>query len=396
MAKYCFANFKKNKKSSVSHLQKEANREWENEEKYKSEIDFEVQNIYLKKTENWNEKIDEILKENELEARSNSIVMTTTIYGFSEEWEDDLLKKHTEDEVEQIKRAYFEKCYEFEKTRGECINFVIHTDEEGNWHAHAATVPITNSIITKAIPQVDKDGNIKRNTKEGSKSFGKIIYKQEPVLNDDGTPKMRKALSAKTIFGNRSKMSKDQTAFYEYCGKPFGMERGECRIQDAPGAKKHLNEAEYKAKAEAENTKKDAEDYAKKLKEKADKYEASARLQAENVFKTSQKAKIDALKQKESDYMAKLKKLQENETELNELINTIKTGKQASIDDFIDYVVDKAVVVNKANYKATLLKNRDAYLGQKGIYSEKTIKERRMAISTFNDSTKSKENGLEL
>lgn len=285
MANYCFANFQKNKRNSVSHLQKEANREWENEEKYKSEVDFNFQNIFLKKTENWNEKIDEILEENGLKARSNSVVMTTTIYGFSEEWEEDLLEKYSEDEVEQIKIEYFKKCFEFEQTRGECFNFVIHTDEEGNWHAHAATVPITQSFVTKAVPQVDKDGNIKRCTKKGSKSFGKIIYKQEPVKNEDGSIKTQKALSAKAIFGNRKKMSDEQTRFYESCGKAFGMERGEIRLQDKPATVIHLTETEFKAQKTKENAMNIADFLKSEAQKKSDEIIANAKAEAKAVNK---------------------------------------------------------------------------------------------------------------
>lgn len=226
MEKYCVATFKKNKRNSVKNLQKEANREWENPEKYKSKIDQKKQNIYLKKSENWDEKIDEILQKNGVKERKNSVVLTTTIYGFSADWEQELLEKYDPQTVEKWKKDYFQKCYEFEQTRGECINFVIHTDEEGNWHAHAATVP----IISKEV--VDENGN----------------------------KTVRKGLSAKEIFGNRMKMSKDQTEFYEMCGKPFGMKRGKCRIQDKPGAVKHLTETEYKAKQELEKANAKAEE----------------------------------------------------------------------------------------------------------------------------------------
>lgn len=328
MAKYCFANFQKRKRSSVSHLQKEANREWENEEKYKSEVDLETQNIYLKHSENWNEKIDEILEENGLEARSNSVVMTTTIYGFSEEWEDDLKEKYSQEEIDKIKVEYFKKCYEFEQTRGECFNFVIHADEEGNWHAHAATVPVTESFVTKSVPQVDKDGNVKRYTKEGSKSFGKIKYKQEYVKNEDGTIKTQKALSAKAIFGNRKKMSDEQTRFYEECGKAFGMERGEIRLEDKPGAVKHLTEAEFKARQIKDNARRTADDLEERTQAVVDKIKKRT-IEKANRILAEAKERAKALTEELDDREIKLTSREKNLEAEKDTVASLK----ASLED---------------------------------------------------------------
>lgn len=342
MAKYCFANFQKQKRNSVSHLQEEANREWENEERYKSEVDLERQNIYLKKSENWNEKIDEILEENGLQARSNSVVMTTTIYGFSEEWEDDLTEEYSQEEIERIKVEYFKKCYEFEQTRGECFNFVIHADEEGNWHAHAATVPVTESFVTKSVPQVDKDGNVKRYTKEGSKSFGKIKYKQEYVKNEDGTIKTQKALSAKAIFGNRKKMSDEQTRFYEECGKAFGMERGEIRLEDKPGAVKHLTETEYKAREIKDNAMRTADDLERRALSFSEKIKRKAQEKADKIIADAEevaKAKIEEADNYEitikSRYKDKQKELDEIDATKAEL-NAQKTQQDKLQEDLIN------------------------------------------------------------
>lgn len=249
MSKFCVVNFQKNKRSSVKNLQKEANREFEKKENYKNEIDMNIENIYLIKTENWNKIIDELLNKYNIKERKNSVVLTTSVYGFSSEWEESLLEKYNGDvkKVEEDKLEYFEKCYEFERTRGVCINFVIHKDETGNWHAHGATVPLLYTDVTESVPQKDELGNILRY--ESGKSKGKVRYEQVPVIGEDGKRKEKVSLSAKEIFGNRKKMSDTQTLFYEQCGKPFGMERGECRIMDAPNTVKHLTEVEYKAKA---------------------------------------------------------------------------------------------------------------------------------------------------
>lgn len=371
MAKYCVMNLKKHKKSSIKNLQKEANREWENEEKYKNNVDLDFKNVYLKKSENWEKDVEEILEKNDIKnLRSDSIYMTTSIYAFSPEWEEELLEKYPEEEVEKEKLEYFQKCFEFEQTRGEVINFVIHTDEDGSWHAHAATVPITETPVTTSVMELDEQGEPVR-YKTG-KSKDKIKYKQEPVLNDDGTPKMRKALSAKAIFGNRAKMSKDQTAFYEYCGKPFGMERGECRIQDAPGAKKHLDETEYKAQQE----KQAALDISERLKAQGQKALDDAREEAENIKKFY---KEDALKQAKEKFKAKYKALEDDikerdtnstnlynnvlkmNSEASELLKTIKDQKENSenpeVINFIDYYVNNSKFVKKE----TMLKMYDDF-----------------------------------
>lgn len=366
MAKYCVMNLKKHKKSSIKNLQKEANREWKNEEKYKNNVDLDFKNVYLKKSENWEKDVEEILEKNDIKnLRSDSIYMTTSIYAFSPEWEEELLEKYPEEEVEKEKLEYFQKCFEFEQTRGKVINFVIHTDEEGSWHAHAATVPITETPVTTSVMELDEQGEPVR-YKTG-KSKDKIKYKQEPVLNDDGTPKMRKALSAKAIFGNRAKMSKDQTAFYEYCGKPFGMERGKCRIQDVPGAKKHLDETEYKAQQEKQaalniserlkaqgrkvldNARKEAEDIKKKYKE-------DALRQARKKFKASYNALIEELNTKYTNATNLYNEALKMNSEASELLKNIKDKSEepesSEVIDFINYYVTK----NQFAKTSTLMK----------------------------------------
>ena len=228
MPKYCVANFAKHKGADIKGLQDEANRDFEDKDKYKNPIDWNRtdKNRYFAKSEDWKKSIDDILKKYKIKPRKDAVLFTTTVYGFSKEWEEDLLKekleKLKEDEalqgepqeklekiaqkqVDFVKHKYFEECFKFENTRGKCFSAMIHTDESGNWHMHTATVPV-----------------IDHPTQEGKKS-----------------------LSAKRVFGNKKHMSEEQTRFFEQCGMPFGMERGACRV-DTDEKVTHRTEQEYK------------------------------------------------------------------------------------------------------------------------------------------------------
>lgn len=271
MPKYCVANFAKHKGADIKGLQDEANRDFEDKDKYKNPIDWNRtdKNRYFAKSEDWKKSIEDILKEYEIKPRKDAVLFTTTVYGFSKEWEEDLLKekleKLKEDEalqgepqeklekiaqkqVDFVKHKYFEKCFEFENTRGKCFSAMIHTDESGNWHMHTATVPV-----------------IDHPTQEGKKS-----------------------LSAKRVFGNKKHMSEEQTRFFEQCGKPFGMERGACRV-DTDEKVTHRTEQEYKihkdnealAEREAEVTAK--EDAVKVREDNATTREDSVKTREDDV-----------------------------------------------------------------------------------------------------------------
>lgn len=258
MANYCFANFQKHHSNSVTNLQREANREFSDPKRYKNDVRLNQsdQNFYFAKSESWKNSIDDILEKYGIKKRKDSVVLTTTIYGFSEGWEDALYKSgKTQDEVEEQKKEFFKKCFEFENTRGKCINFIVHVDEAGQWHAHAATVPITEVPIKKMKPIFDKDGNPER------LKNGRLKYDYDYQKDAEGNILKRYALNAKAIFGSRRKMSEEQTRFYESCGKPFGMERGECRIDDTEeDRRKHLSEVEYRHMVRAKEKMKKYED----------------------------------------------------------------------------------------------------------------------------------------
>ena len=220
MAKnYCVMTMGKRHRRDVRGLQKEANREFENDEKYKNNVDLSrtKDNIYLIKSDDWNESIDEVLEENGITERRDSVVLVTSVYAVSSDW----LKSHKEEDAMQ----YFANCLQWEMdNKGQVINAVIHMDEDTP-HIHCVVIPL--------VKKLDKKGRKK--------------YKNKPKTDENGNATYHMGLSAKTLFGNKVKMSKMQTDFWEKCGKDLGMERGEIRIEDDEEAKKRLTEAEYKA-----------------------------------------------------------------------------------------------------------------------------------------------------
>lgn len=324
MANYCFANFQKNHSNSVTNLQREANREFSDPKRYKNDVRLEKsdQNFYFAKCESWKNSIDDILEKYGIKKRKDSVVLTTTIYGFSEGWEDALYKSgKTQDEVEEQKKEFFKKCFEFENTRGKCINFIVHVDEAGQWHAHAATVPIAEVPIKKMKPVFDKDGNPKR------LKNGRLKYDYDYQKDAEGNILKRYALNAKAIFGNRRKMSEEQTRFYESCGKPFGMERGECRIDDTEeDIVRHMSEVEYKAM-------KRAEEKAKEVRQAASDDALDIRMKARSVLKN---ANQEAKKIK-SDAEEKAEKIISNAQEQakEEAKRIVESGKK-QVDDYFE------------------------------------------------------------
>jgi len=201
----------------------------------------------------------------------------------------------------------------------------VHVDEAGQWHAHAATVPITAVPIKKMKPVFDKDGNPKR------LKNGRLKYDYDYQKDAEGNILKRYALNAKAIFGSRRKMSEEQTRFYESCGKPFGMERGECRIDDTEeDRRKHMSEVDYRhtarAKEKAKKIVDDARDTVLKMKEEereklraANRTLREANQQAEkiinNAYEESERIKQVAKKQADEELEERERKLKEEEAQ---------------------------------------------------------------------------------
>ena len=267
MAMYCVANFAKRKVGDIRGLQDEANRTFDDPSKYKNEVNFEKtsSNIYFAKSDDWRESINEILEEHGIRPRKDAVLFTTSVYGVSKEWEDSLRAKYDSARVDAIKRDYFADCFRFEQSRGKCFSAVVHVDESGNWHMQCATVPI-----------------VKHPTKDGQMS-----------------------LSAKRVFGNIKHMSEEQDRFFEQCGKPYGMERGKCRI-DTSEHKKHQTEAEYKLNQDRQRLDEARKDLAQQMADYS--------------------AKMDALRRREDD-------LDEREAEIKRKESLIETRNTQAKED---------------------------------------------------------------
>lgn len=294
--KYCVLNMKKNGRSDVKGLQDEANR---TAEKYKNEIKKErtKDNYFFKRCDDWNSKITEVLEENHIEEKNKSVVLVTSVYSASSEF----FEGKSRDEILE----YFEKCLEFECRNGSVISAVVHFDE-GTPHMQTAKVPVLDTPVEvcNIVPKKDEngkimtdgDGNTVAERYEHGKQKGRIKYKRTVLKDENGCVVTHKGLSAKYLFGNKVKMSKTQTEFWEQCGKPFGLERGEIRVETQEEAKEHLTEAQYKA----EQIIKDAEQKAEQMLKGAE---------------TSLKAYRDELRQKDEE-------LQEREKEALKMQNT--------------------------------------------------------------------------
>lgn len=286
MPKYCVATYSKHKKGDIKGLQNEVNRTFDDKSKYKNGIDWErtPNNIIFAKSDDWYKTITETLEKNNIKPRKDAVLFTTSVYGFSSEWESDLLKTKSQDEVDEIKRNYFTKCYEFEQTRGECFSAIVHVDEGGNWHMQCATVPIVDHP-----------------SKVGQKS-----------------------LSAKTVFGNKKKMSQEQDRFYNQCGKPFGMERGKCRIETSENVK-HLTEAEYKARKEREVLDKQKETFDRNKKDLDEQLRRYLRRSSElREREKENKAKAEQLSNQEYALKARRNALDAREDTLSSKESIIK------------------------------------------------------------------------
>lgn len=312
MAAYCVANFDKHKRADVRGLQAEANREME-KGKYKNDVDPSrtAQNFYFVRSDDWQKSITEAIEEAGVKESKTSVVLTTSVYSASPEW----FEAHKDDRAAVM--AYFESCLEFERSRGKVINAVIHFDETTP-HMQTATVPIVDVPVMECKQKTELDENgeeVIARYKKG-KSKGTPIYERTPKTDENGQVIMQKGLSAKTVFGGKVKMSREQTRFWEQCGKPFGMERGECRVKTPEAAKERLDEAEYKAQQIIKGAEKEAARTRQEAREKAQTEADGIKSKAEReAAQTRQKAEIDAAqtRQRADNYEARVQTWAEDE-----------------------------------------------------------------------------------
>lgn len=272
---YCVMNMAKRHRADVRGLQAEANREYDDEEKYKGNVDLtkSSDNVYVVKSDDWHKSISEALEGAGLKENRESVVLVTSIYDMSQDWFD----SHTDEQ----RMEYFQKCLDFErKTKGEVISAVIHKDET-RWHLHVATVPIVAVQDVECVKVVEKDENGQEQVVRDK--AGRPKYKRYKKFDENGQSVMHVGLSAKTVFGNKVKMSKMQTQFWKECGKDLGMERGEIRIEDTEEAKERLTEAEHRAKKIVETADKKSDDTVKAAEERAAEIVRQAEAEASRI-----------------------------------------------------------------------------------------------------------------
>ena len=201
---YCIMRTEKRKRIAFCGLQREVNRTRADHEEKGIEFDGSQidwtrtdNNIYIRKTDNWNRAITERLEAEGVKERKNSVVLLDTIFTASPEF----FETHTTEEAAE----YFKDCLKFyinafcqgDKTR--IISAVIHLDETTS-HLHVASIPLYNDI--------------------------KGMH-----------------LSAKSIMGNRVAFSNRQTEFFLECGLERGMERGE--ICEGVEPREHIEQRKY-------------------------------------------------------------------------------------------------------------------------------------------------------
>ena len=155
------------------------------------------------------------------------MVLITSVYSASPEW----FEGKSRDEILE----YFSKCLEFEQRKGEVINATVHFDETTP-HMQVATVPVLDvpTVVCHPIAQKDAEGNVilddEGNEVPERDKKGRLKYKRTTLM-ENGQIVTHKGLSAKTVFGNKVKMSKTQTEFYEMCGKPLAWNVGKSGLK---------------------------------------------------------------------------------------------------------------------------------------------------------------------
>lgn len=364
--KYAVMTSAKRKRGAVKNLQNEVDRELE---KYKNDVDLSKskQNIYLRKSDNWNRDITRLLKEKNLKEMKDNTVLITTVYSFSPEWYKDNVKTFGKAKADEIMLDYFKDCLAFEeKKRGICISAVIHLDETTP-HMHCASVPIVESPVRESVACTDEKGEYVRYAN------GKIKYKYVPKFDDNGKPLMKTSLNASAVFGNKVKMSKTQTEFVKECGVKYGLQRGEMRIYTDEKVK-HLEEEDFKMKKRQDELNAYALELSKQarlIEEQRKKLEQDEKDREERIKKENKKIeerrdkekkahekKINDLKKKYDDLEAKYlkdeKKFEKNIESARNEVRSLRTENEAlrrncdNISTFID------------NANAEIRKNVDA------------------------------------
>lgn len=257
-ANFCVMNLKKVKRSdNMKGLQAEANREYEDAERYHNNVDLSRSylNVSLIHSDDWRESIYGEIRKEGVTMDKDSVLGISAVYTASPEW----FEEHP-DRQEQI--AYFKDCLAFhERHFGKVVSAVIHYDEDTP-HMQVLSVPILEAPKMENYWICKDDG---REVKPGDDRWGAPDTrrrKQKYVLDKNGKKVMTKGLHGGRALGNKRHLSHLQDEFAEQCGKPHGLERGECRVDsdeqvEHKTALQHkveeLEEREAKAQEELED-----------------------------------------------------------------------------------------------------------------------------------------------
>ncbi len=204
----------KRKRDAVYGLELEANRTLEQHidglDFNRSDIDWTLtnQNIFLKRTDNWNKEITRQIEEAGIKeiskGKNASVVLLDGLYTASSEWFD------THPKEEWLK--FFKDCLDYHirtyagSDESRLLNAVIHLDETCP-HLQVASIPIL----------------------------------------DDG---IRLRLSAKDIMGGKQDYRKRQDRFYDQVSKKYGLDRG--KVVDEGELRLHLTKREWQIATQQE------------------------------------------------------------------------------------------------------------------------------------------------
>ena len=352
MASFGITRVEKRKKWDVAGIQMEANRDRKRDhedkgiEFYLSDINWAKtdDNIYLKKTNKWNDYINKTLEKYGINSyRKTAVMMLDGLYTAS----PDFFENKTKNEM----LDFFKDCYNFHVEtycggdENLMINAVIHLDETTP-HMQLASIPIVH----------DRDKNKSR-------------------------------LSAKNIMGNRGDYRKRQDKFFEEIGQKWELERGE--KSDPKAKREHKEKLQY----EVENLAKKSDELNVSIKAKMKAFE-NAKSQMEKLTQRIDQSikNVDEIDKKHS-LIAGMGKVIVDEKVFNDLVkyseiektlsgslneifskinqqnrNIIAMQKMINDNEKLTEDIDK--VMNNANYKRVSKKVNELKKQEKDLVKE--------------------------
>lgn len=240
MAYLVMRHEKYNSKDSIKGIQDEVNRE---ADEYNNSVDptKRSENVSLIHCEDFEKKIDEIIKKNGVSCNEDSVKLIGSIYSASPEF----FEGKTKDEIVE----YYNDCLEFHKEHyGEVISAEIHFDETTP-HLHVYSVPVIE-VPTMENYYVKVDENGKATKEEISKndpdfSSTEKKRKQRYARDENGDIITHKGLNGARALGGKGQLSNHQDEIVAKVGVKYGLERGEVRV-GTEERRKHKNAMAWK------------------------------------------------------------------------------------------------------------------------------------------------------